>query len=158
MSTERVLLYCCLLYGVSSRALLILLPVWPFVAQGHDSYTMAQDPTGGPRAVGSWYCRALLIRSSKWCLQWLGAHLVLSFHHATPMHSMVPSCRAARHSSDAPWVVNWPVCTVVALQPSAPMSCRHLMCCLPHVLWAHDGGPDIRCLGNMCACLKNVRA
>jgi hypothetical protein len=47
-------------------------------------------------------------------------------------------------------------CTVAALQPPAHTSCRYLMCLLLHVMQAHDGGPDIRRLGNMCACLSNV--
>jgi hypothetical protein len=30
-------------------------------------------------------------------------------------------------------------CTVAVLQPSVRMSCRHLLCTLPHVLQVHDG-------------------
>jgi hypothetical protein len=43
--------------------LLILVLVWPFIAQGHGKYNVTQGPTGGPGVVGSLHTRAL----PAWC-------------------------------------------------------------------------------------------
>jgi hypothetical protein len=58
--------WCITMHCSSIRvSLRILTPVWPFIAQSHDSYIVTQGSTGGPRVVGSLCNRALLARSSK---------------------------------------------------------------------------------------------
>jgi hypothetical protein len=106
-----------------------------FYSTRHWQLYWDQGVTGGPKVVVDLHDKILLVRSSKWYLQWHEKCDVLLSRHVALMRSMSPCWCVTRHSSnstrlyyratghcsDASWAVNMTV-----LQCSDPAAtCQH---------------------------------